>query len=104
MLPPGVLLEHWSDETRRSPGWVQTPLACDLIAYAYARRQHASCCRSLRSSVSGDRRPAMDQAVRDTAGSEPGLHVGQCPGAARGADAGDPRGDVRIVGLRRPPD
>ncbi|MBV9842415.1 MAG: hypothetical protein JOY99_12950 [Sphingomonadaceae bacterium] len=33
---PDVLLEQWSDEARRSPGWVQKPLAADFIAYAYA--------------------------------------------------------------------
>jgi hypothetical protein len=33
---PDILLEQWSDEARRSPGWVQKPLACDLIAYAFA--------------------------------------------------------------------
>ena len=33
---PDVLLEQWSDEARRVPGWIQKPLACDLIAYAYA--------------------------------------------------------------------
>jgi hypothetical protein len=33
---PDVLLEQWSDEERRSPGWVQKPLACDFIAYAFA--------------------------------------------------------------------
>jgi hypothetical protein len=33
---PDVLLERWSDEARQSPGWVQKPLACDFIAYAYA--------------------------------------------------------------------
>ena len=33
---PDVLLERWSDEARRSPGWVQKPLAADFIAYAYA--------------------------------------------------------------------
>jgi hypothetical protein len=33
---PDILLEQWSDEERRIPGWVQKPLACDLIAYAYA--------------------------------------------------------------------
>ena len=31
-----ILLEQWSDEARRIPGWVQKPLACDFIAYAYA--------------------------------------------------------------------
>jgi hypothetical protein len=31
-----ILLEQWSDERRRSPGWVQKPLACDFIAYAFA--------------------------------------------------------------------
>ena len=33
---PDILLEQWSDEARRSPGWVQKPLACDFIAYAFA--------------------------------------------------------------------
>ena len=33
---PDVLLEQWSDESRRAPGWVQKPLACDFIAYAFA--------------------------------------------------------------------
>jgi hypothetical protein len=33
---PDILLEEWSDEERRSPGWVQKPLACDFIAYAFA--------------------------------------------------------------------
>ncbi|WP_230207026.1 hypothetical protein [Novosphingobium sp. Gsoil 351] len=33
---PDILLEQWSDEARRSPGWVQKPLACDSIAYAFA--------------------------------------------------------------------
>jgi hypothetical protein len=33
---PDILLELWSDEGRRSPGWVQKPLACDFIAYAFA--------------------------------------------------------------------
>lgn len=29
-----ILLERWSDEGRREPGWVQKPLACEFIAYA----------------------------------------------------------------------
>jgi hypothetical protein len=33
---PDILLEQSSDEQRRKPGWVQKPLACDSIAYAYA--------------------------------------------------------------------
>lgn len=33
---PDILLEEWSDEGRQSPGWVQKPLACDFIAYAFA--------------------------------------------------------------------
>lgn len=33
---PDVLLERWSDEKRKTPGWVQKPLASDFIAYAYA--------------------------------------------------------------------
>lgn len=31
-----ILLERWSDEARRVPGWVQKDLACDFIAYAFA--------------------------------------------------------------------
>jgi len=30
-----ILLERWSDEGRQVPGWVQKPLACDFIAYAF---------------------------------------------------------------------
>jgi len=33
---PDILLEQWSDEARRAPGWIQKPLACDFIAYAFA--------------------------------------------------------------------
>ena len=33
---PDILLEQWSDEDRRAPGWVQKPLACDYIAYSFA--------------------------------------------------------------------
>lgn len=33
---PDVLLERWSDEARKVPGWVQKPLAVDFIAYAWA--------------------------------------------------------------------
>lgn len=33
---PDVLLERWSDEARRVPGWVQKSLAADFIAYAHA--------------------------------------------------------------------
>jgi hypothetical protein len=33
---PDILLEQWSDEEKRIPGWIQKPLACDFIAYAYA--------------------------------------------------------------------
>jgi len=32
---PDILLERWSDESRQSPGWVQKPLACEFIAYAF---------------------------------------------------------------------
>lgn len=32
---PDVLLERWSDEARQIPGWIQKPLACDFIAYAF---------------------------------------------------------------------
>ncbi len=32
---PDFLLERWSDEARKKPGWVQKPLACDFIAYAF---------------------------------------------------------------------
>lgn len=33
---PDILLEQWSDEARRKPGWIQKPLACDFVAYAFA--------------------------------------------------------------------
>ena len=33
---PDILLERWSDEARKTPGWVQKDLACDFIAYAFA--------------------------------------------------------------------
>ena len=33
---PDILLEQWSDEDRRKPGWIQKDLACDFIAYAFA--------------------------------------------------------------------
>lgn len=33
---PDVLLERWSNEGLRRPGWVQKPLAADFIAYAHA--------------------------------------------------------------------
>ena len=32
---PDFLLERWSDEAREKPGWIQKPLACDFIAYAF---------------------------------------------------------------------
>lgn len=32
---PDILLEQWSDERRRTAGWVQKPLACDFIAYVF---------------------------------------------------------------------
>jgi hypothetical protein len=32
---PDFALERWSDEARQAPGWVQKPLACDFIAYAF---------------------------------------------------------------------
>lgn len=33
---PDVLLERWSNERLKAPGWVQKPLAADFIAYAHA--------------------------------------------------------------------
>lgn len=33
---PDILLERWSDEAKRIAGWIQKPLACDFIAYAFA--------------------------------------------------------------------
>lgn len=32
---PDILLERWSDQARKIPGWIQKPLACDFIAYAF---------------------------------------------------------------------
>ena len=31
-----ILLERWSDEEKKIPGWIQKPLDCDFIAYAFA--------------------------------------------------------------------
>jgi hypothetical protein len=50
---PDILLEQWSDEERRKPGWVQKPLACDFVAYAFARRAGATFCPSPCCSVPG---------------------------------------------------
>lgn len=36
---PDVLLEYWSDEAARSPGWIAKDLACDYIAYAFVPSQ-----------------------------------------------------------------
>lgn len=36
---PDILLERWSDEARKVPGWVQKPLACEFIAYAFIPSQ-----------------------------------------------------------------
>lgn len=30
-----ILLERWSNEARKQPGWIQKPLDCDFIAYAF---------------------------------------------------------------------
>ena len=30
-----ILLERWSDEARKAPGWIQKQLACEFIAYAF---------------------------------------------------------------------
>lgn len=32
---PDFALERWSDEARKIPGWIQKPLDCDFIAYAF---------------------------------------------------------------------
>ena len=36
---PDILLERWSDEEKKVPGWVQKDLACDFIAYAFIPSQ-----------------------------------------------------------------
>lgn len=36
---PDILLERWSDEAAKTPGWVQKPLACEFIAYAFVPSQ-----------------------------------------------------------------
>jgi hypothetical protein len=36
---PDILLERWSDYERKIPGWIQKPLACDFIAYAFLPSQ-----------------------------------------------------------------
>lgn len=34
-----VLLEYWSDQEHKRPGWIAKDLACDYIAYAYVETQ-----------------------------------------------------------------
>ena len=34
---PDFALERWSDEAKAIPGWVQKPLDCDFIAYAFVQ-------------------------------------------------------------------
>jgi hypothetical protein len=34
-----ILLEFWSDEGRKIPGWIAKDLACDFIAYAFVPSQ-----------------------------------------------------------------
>lgn len=36
---PDVLLEYWSSEEHRRPGWIAKDLACDYIAYAWMPSQ-----------------------------------------------------------------
>ena len=36
---PDILLEYWSDEGNKKPGWVAKDLACDFIAYAFVPSQ-----------------------------------------------------------------
>ena len=36
---PDILLEYWSNEGRKVPGWVAKDLACDFIAYAFVPSQ-----------------------------------------------------------------
>lgn len=36
---PDILLERWSDEAKRKPGWIQKSLACDYLAYAFVPSQ-----------------------------------------------------------------
>lgn len=87
---PDVLLAHWSDEMRSSPGLLQKPLACDFIAYAYGP---VAICSLLpvpalqRTGTAAS--PALDRAVLGATGREPRIHVRRRTGAKGGADAGD---------------
>jgi len=36
---PDFALERYSDRQRQTPGWIQKPLACDFIAYAFVPSQ-----------------------------------------------------------------
>lgn len=36
---PDFALEQWSDTGRKTPGWIQKPLDCDFIAYAFIPSQ-----------------------------------------------------------------
>jgi len=33
---PDFALERWSSEEHQTPGWIQKPMACEFIAYAFA--------------------------------------------------------------------
>lgn len=34
-----ILLERWSSEQQKTPGWIQKDLACDYIAYAFVKSE-----------------------------------------------------------------
>jgi hypothetical protein len=36
---PDILLERWSDTELKKPGWIQKPLECEFIAYAFVSIQ-----------------------------------------------------------------
>lgn len=67
-----ILLEQWSDEPRRVPGWVQKPLACDVIAYAYAPSSVSYLLPVMPYSELGAAWAGMDQGLRAARAQNPG--------------------------------
>jgi len=89
-----ILLEKWSDASRRAPGRVQKPLTADFIADANAPSgicfllPVAPLQRAWRPA-----RPLVDHGIRAAAGAKPRLCLGQRAGARSRAHVGDRRCD-----------
>jgi hypothetical protein len=73
---PDILLEQWSDEDRRKPGWVQKPLVCDFIAYAFAPSR--SCPSPLYSAPGGSTAAIGCAPSASAARATPAMSVPAC--------------------------